>query len=769
MNQLKDRFAEDSLLQLLRVEAEGLAGEPSLAEVEGLSIQQIQTLLHDLWVHQIELEMQNEELRKTQAVLAASRDKFSQLYDAAPVGYCSLNENGIILECNHTLSSLLGLSRAKLLHYPLGHFIDSQDLSILHHMLHSDQSSMEHAIRFASGGQAKANTSAKTAPLHILLHLQRISQAADSGEAVWLAACSDISQLQELSLELKVKGRALESTLEGVMITNQQMQICYVNPAFEQTTGYGKEQALGQTPSLLKSGKHTATFYRDMWSQLLRDGSWRGEIWNRRANGEIYPEWLSISTIFDEQRRPQYFVGVFSDISREESTRRRLHQLAYFDGITGLPNRHLFLDRLNQELAHARRNHSGFALLFMDLDRFKSINDTLGHSVGDELLLQVSQRLACALRENDTVARMGGDEFLMLLPGVDSQEDAEQVAQKILLLMAQPYDLEGRQYHVSISVGLSRFPEDGLDADSLIKHADIAMYQSKDSGRNTYSSFTLDLNKQVSERVLLEHDLREALRHERLELHYQPQWHLASGGWHGVEALLRWNHPRQGMIAPDLFIPLAEESGLIVQIGAWVLRRAAQQYLEWRQKGVDVGLISINLSPHQFMQSNLVDVIGDILNECGMPADKLAVEITEHAAMPNFKYSAKTLEALRGMGIGIHIDDFGTGFSSLSHLRHLPIDVLKIDRQFIDEIPNNQDDLAIVQSILAMAKALKISVVAEGVETAEQRDFLIQQGCDIGQGYLFSRPLPSWEIDLLLARAQEAETHKAQMTPVITD
>ncbi|MEO5343480.1 MAG: EAL domain-containing protein [Gammaproteobacteria bacterium SHHR-1] len=735
-------MSDDPDFKALRYQASELADAPSLNEIEHLTPHQIQALMHDLRVHQIELEMQNEELRKTQSVLSASRDKFSQLFDAAPVGYCTLDAKGLILECNHTLCQLIGLNRVKLLRYPLGQFVEASNLSILHHLLHSDQVNMEQALLFSHPQ--------RTSPLHLLLNLHRISNPLEGSEATWLVALSDISQLQELALQLKIKGRALESTLEGVMITDSRLKICYVNPAFEKTTGYSQEQALGKTPDLLKSGKHTPTFYADMWNRLNQEGCWHGEVWNRRANGEIYPEWLSISTILGDKRQPQYYVGVFSDISREESTRRRLHQLAYFDGITELPNRHLFMDRLNQELAHARRNRGAFALLFMDLDRFKSINDTLGHTVGDELLLQVSRRLARTLRENDTVARMGGDEFLMLLPGVDSQLAAEQVAGKILDLMAQPFDLEGRLYHVSISVGLSRFPDDGLDAETLIKHADIAMYRSKDSGRNTFSSFNLSLNKDIAERVLLENDLREALRHDRLELHYQPQWNFSDGSWFGVEALLRWNHPEQGMIPPDLFIPLAEESGLIVHIGAWVLRRAVQQFLHWGQEGTEVGLISVNLSPHQFLQSNLISLIDEVLGESGMPASRLALEITEHAAMPNFQYSVKTLEALRERGIAIHIDDFGTGFSSLSHLRHLPIDVLKIDRQFIDEIPHNQDDLAIVQSILAMAKALKLSVVAEGVETSEQRDFLHQQGCDIGQGYLFSRPLPSWEIGPLL-------------------
>jgi EAL domain-containing protein (putative c-di-GMP-specific phosphodiesterase class I) len=345
---------------------------------------------------------------------------------------------------------------------------------------------------------------------------------------------------------------------------------------------------------------------------------------------------------------------------------------------------------------------------------------------------------------------------MMLLPGTHSSDDTRSIAEKVLASMAVPFDLEGREYHISISIGISRYPEDGLDAETLIKHADIAMYQAKEQGRNTYSSFSENLTQKISRKVGLENDLRDALRHDQLELHYQPQKNLIIDRWYVVDALLRWRHPEKGMIPPDEFIGIAEETGLIVKIGDWVLRRAAEQYLAWRAAGIDVGPLSVNLSPHQFLQSNLVERIRAILHETGMPSTQLGIEVTESAAMPNFQHSIRTMESLRDMGIAIYIDDFGTGFSSLSHLRHLPIDALKIDRAFIDELPHNADDVAIAQAIIAMAKTLNLRIIAEGVETPAQLDFLKRHGCHSAQGFFLSRPVPAERISELLGASQQA-------------
>jgi diguanylate cyclase (GGDEF)-like protein/PAS domain S-box-containing protein len=705
------------------------------------------SLMHDLRVHQIELEMQNEELRNAQAELTASRDRFAQLYDVSPVGYCTLDTRGVVVQCNLTLCQLLGKDRGQLINYALGQHCPAADLPILQNMLKSRKTPVEGQIRL------RANNPAQTVH-HVLLKLQQINWR-DNNSGHWLASISDISSLHRTTAELTVKSAAIENMLEGVIITDANNLICFVNKAFEQTTGYRSQEVLGRNPKLLQSGRQDADFYQAMWQSIAEEGHWRGELWNRRASGEVYPEWISIISVGGNDGDSGHFVGVFSDITTEENMRRRLHDLAYFDGVTNLPNRHLFMDRLNQVIADALRYQRSFALLFLDLDRFKNINDTLGHSMGDLLLVEVSRRIAASLRETDTVSRMGGDEFMILLPHVQSVSDARGVAEKLLDSMSNPIDLEGRHYYVSASIGISCYPGDGLDAEELIRHADMAMYQAKSHGRNTYRLYTPSLDEGQVSSLDLENDLRHALRLETLELYYQPQRSLVDDRWFGVEVLLRWNHPERGFIPPDEFIRIAEETGLIVSIGYWVLRQASEQYLAWRRAGLDVGRISINLSTHQFLQGNLVEQLRGILDETGMPPHRLGIEITESAAMPNFDYSVRTLDALRKMGIVIYIDDFGTGFSSLSHLRHLPIDCLKIDRTFVSEIPDNGDDIAIARAIIAMARSMNLQIVAEGIETSEQLEFLRHEGCHTGQGFLFSRPMPSNAIQALMGSVRD--------------
>ncbi|MGM0594066.1 MAG: putative bifunctional diguanylate cyclase/phosphodiesterase [Pseudomonadota bacterium] len=722
-------------LEHLRQRAESRVKPTLAAEAVSLQPHEIPALLHELRVHEAELELQNEELRRTQQTLILARDKYTQLYDSAPVAYCTLDSVGIILECNHSMSALLQRGRDQLLRHPLARFVVDRDLPALTHKLksHQQQSEQKLQLKLPNGDT-----------LHTLLHLRR-TEAHALGEPSWLITINDITRLHKLTLELEVRSRALDSALEGVMITDRDNNICYVNRAFIQTTGFDEHEVIGRTPALLRSGKQDREFYRNMWRDLNNSGHWQGEIWNRRASGEVFPEWLSITTIQDEWGVPLYYVGVFSDITREENVRRRLHQLAYYDGVTGLPNRHLFLDRLKHQLSQSQRSGQPFALLVMDLDRFKSINDSMGHTVGDLLLQKVGERLKCNLRDNDTVARLGGDEFVVILPDAHSHKDTNQVAKKLISAISSPVNLEGRLYHISMSVGISLYPEHGISEEHLMKHADTAMYKAKDMGRNTFHTYTPNLNERLVERLDLEQELRQALVSCGLSLAYQPQFDLATGDIAGVEALLRWNHPAKGAIAPAEFITIAEESGLIVDIGYWVMQTAAQQYMEWVKQDIDIGCLSINLSPHQFMQTNLVERIGEILDETGMPAQWLGIEITESAAMPNFEYSVKTLQLLRQMGATVYIDDFGTGFSSLSHLRHLPIDAIKIDQVFIKQLPGSLDDLAITQAIIAMANTLNLQIVAEGVESSEQIEFLRSNGCHTAQGFALAKPMSADE------------------------
>jgi len=715
----------------LRIKAEQVAQEVSASEVKALNALQVQRILHDLRVHQAELEMQNEELRSAQNVLALSRDRFEQLFNFAPISYATLNEDWFIKDCNIAFCNLLSHERKGLIDHPLGLFVVSEDTPIFHFLTKQKKSESQQELRMIDGdGEV----------IHVLLNVYK-SEHKYSNSYEWLVAISDLTQIYKMKTEIQIKSAAIENTMEGVMISDSNNKICYVNRAFEETTGYKKEQVLDQSPSILQSGKHNQSFYEDMWMEISSTGKWKGEIWNRRANGEIYPEWLSITTIKDDNGERHYYVGVFSDITTQEEIRQRLHNLAYYDGVTELPNRHLFMDRLANTLSNAKRFKQSFALLFLDLDRFKTINDTLGHSIGDQLLVEVSKRLKEELRDNDTVSRMGGDEFMILLPQTNSIQDAEQVAQKIIAAMNNHFKLEGRRYHITVSIGISFYPKDGEETETLIRHADIAMYKAKENGRNTYHCYVDHLDEKIVEHLDLETDLRHALKLNSLELHYQPQMDLQTGEWYGAEALLRWNHPERGYIPPLEFIHVAEETGMIVEIGYWTIEQACKQYMIWKRQGMEMGKISINLSPHQFLQSNLVERFKIIIESTQIPAQNLGIEITESAAMPNFNYSVKTLKALQKLGSTVYIDDFGSGFSSLSQLRHLPIDVLKIDRVFIDEIPDNKDDVAITETIIAMAKSMNLKIVAEGIETEKQLEFLKQQGCHMGQGYHLAKPM----------------------------
>jgi len=544
---------------------------------------------------------------------------------------------------------------------------------------------------------------------------------------------------------------------QGMFITDADGIILRVNQAFTAITGYTAAEAVGQTPRLLRSGRHDALFYAAMRDSLARTGAWQGEIWNRRKNDEIYPEWLTISAVSDSQGRVTHYVSMLTDITLRKATQEEIKQLAFYDALTGLPNRRLLHDRLRIAMAASARRERQGALLFIDLDNFKTLNDTLGHEKGDLLLQQVASRLSECVRERDTVARLGGDEFVVMLEDLGArQEDAASqsriVGEKIVAVLNRPYDLAGHEYHNTPSVGVTLFDGQRDNIDELMKRADLAMYEAKATGRNTLRFFDPRMQAVVTARAALERDLRQALLAGEFFLCYQPQIGK-DGRLLGAEALLRWQHAQRGLVSPGEFIPLAEETGLILPLGQWVLQTACAQVALWAaQAGRADFSLSVNVSARQLRQANFVDQVLAALDASGARPHNLKLELTESMLLDNVQEIIAKMTALKARGVGFSLDDFGTGYSSLSYLKRLPLDQLKIDQSFVRDLLNDANDEAIARTIVALAHSLGLEVIAEGVETVAQRDALAGHGCHAYQGYLFSRPLPLAEFETFLER-----------------
>lgn len=550
--------------------------------------------------------------------------------------------------------------------------------------------------------------------------------------------------------ELRLAATVFESTIEGVMVVDTSGTIIAVNKAFADITGYSEQESLGQKPSMLRSQRHDQAFYKNMWNSIHQAGHWSGEIWNRRKSGEVYPEWMNISTVRNDNGDVSCYVSVFSDITAMKQSEERLAHLAHHDALTGLPNRLLFNALLEHTLDWVIRNNEQVAVLFLDLDLFKHINDSFGHPVGDRLLQEVARRLVTTIRDEDTVARLGGDEFIILLERIGNMQSAAAVAEKLLHELRKPYTIDDQKMYVTASIGISISPNDSTDGDTLIKNADAAMYRGKAQGRDNYCFYTEELTTSALERVVLERELRQALEHEQLVIHYQPQYSLKSGKLVGAEALVRWHHPEKGLIPPDSFIPLAEECGLILPLGEWVLRESCLQMSSWLDRGLQIERISVNVSGHQIDRSDLVSMVRTVLGQTGLQPRHLELEITETCIMQEAESAIKALDELKQMGINLAVDDFGTGYSSLSYLKLLPIHKLKIDRSFIRDIPDDPNDEAISMAVIALGHSLQLEIVAEGVETLVQREFLKGAGCDQGQGYFYSPAVTSDEFEKLI-------------------
>jgi diguanylate cyclase (GGDEF)-like protein/PAS domain S-box-containing protein len=561
----------------------------------------------------------------------------------------------------------------------------------------------------------------------------------------YIGSAIDISERKELEEHLRIAATAFESQ-EAMVITDAASLILRVNKAFTESTGYTEEEVVGQKISILKSGVHNSTFYDEMWACILNSGSWQGEIWDRRKNGEIYPKWLSITAVKSHNGIITHFIGTHDDITERKAADEQIKQLAFYDPLTLLPNRRLLQERIKHSINMERRDGRQLGLLMLDLDRFKAVNDSLGHLAGDELLQQVGTRISARIRDVDMVARLGGDEFIVLLEDITQPEDAARVAEEIIIDLTKPFLLaHGDTVQIGASIGISLYPQHGENIDELMDHADAALYQAKDAGRGCFAYFSEDLTLAARERMALETRLRNAILQNELRVFYQPQVDIISGRIVGAEALVRWQDPVEGLIPPFRFIPIAEESGLIMEIGEWVLRETCRQGQQWLKAGLPALSLAVNVSPHQFRRSDICRLVATVLNETGFPAALLELEITESGLMENQDKATAILNNLRAQGVRLAIDDFGTGYSSLAYLKHFPLDVLKIDKSFIDDIPFHQDDMEIAATIVAMGHILGFKVLAEGVETPEQLAFLREKGCDMYQGYIKSKPIPAHE------------------------
>jgi diguanylate cyclase (GGDEF)-like protein/PAS domain S-box-containing protein len=582
------------------------------------------------------------------------------------------------------------------------------------------------------------------------------NEMADGFNAMLEARKKAEEELADAAKDLRIAAIAFETQM-AIVITDTTPKILRVNKAFEEITGYTAEEVIGHNPSMLKGEEKPAAFYEEMWATLFRDGKWSGEMLNRRKNGETYPKWQTITAVSAPDGTLTHYVGSFFDITDRKKAEQDIHQLAFYDPLTKLPNRRLLLDRLQQALASSARSGEHGAIIFLDLDNFKTINDTKGHDCGDLLLIEAAKRLQSCVREGDTVARLGGDEFVVMLEGLKGETErvaalADEVGEKILAVLDRPYLIKEYELHCTSSIGINLFSGHGDSADDLLKYADIAMYQAKAAGRNTLRFFDPEMQVILEAHATLQAGLHHALEMSEFELHYQPKVNLRTGGVSGAETLLRWRHPERGLVSPTEFIPSLEESGLIVPVGTWVLRTACMQAKAWQIMGIESCGVAVNLSAVQLHGQDICAVVRQALGESGLEAKFLELEITESAIMKDVESAAQMLRDLKSLGVRLSVDDFGTGHSSLSYLKRFATDTLKIDQSFVRDITTDPDDALIARTIIGMAHNLGMKVVAEGVETEAQIAFLARNGCDEMQGYYYSKPLP---VDVYTALLEE--------------
>lgn len=707
---------------------------PPLEPVDYTS-QSSKVLIHELRVHQLELEIQNEELQFAQAELQATKNRYFELYHTAPFGYCTLNEEGRIVEANTTLSELLGRPNIKLLHHAITEFIDYLDQDTFYLCKQCDASQIN--------GLKTCEVRFKNMDGRRFWARLTLSPAFDEDDnPTTRLVVENIEDRKAADEQLQLASGVFDVAGEGIMVTDSNNNILSVNPAFTDITGYTQAEVVGKNPKLLSSHEHPPEFFQMLWHNLNLKGYWRGELINRKKNGDLFNEIMHITVVKSEQGAVKNYVALFNDNTEVKHQQAQLENLAHFDSLTGLPNRVLMADRLSQAMIQARRDEQPLAVVFLDLDGFKEVNDNYGHNFGDELLVRLSKDMQAVLREGDTLARIGGDEFVVVFPGLHNLNAAIPLLNRLLDAASQSIKINSRTTQVSASLGVTFYPQSSaVDADHLLRQADQAMYQAKLLGKNRYELFNIEQNDTLQEHYKATEDIRNALQAEEFTLFYQPKINMITGKLLGVEALIRWRHPTRGLLSPAEFLPIIEEHPLSIEIGEWVLNQALSQVARWQENNINVA-VSVNISAHQLMKANFFERLESILESHSTVApQQLEIEILETSKLEDVIETSKLIRQCKQLGVTFSLDDFGTGYSSLTYLKQLPIKLIKIDQSFVKEMIHNVKDLTILEGVISLAAAFKHDILAEGVETVEQGEILLQLGCYRGQGFAIARPM----------------------------
>lgn len=707
-------------------------------KIPALSLNEVQKTVHELEVYQIELELQNEELLISEEELEKAKKRYLDLYEMAPISYCTLDQNGIIQEVNLATTSLLNRNKDILIHKPLSDFIYKEDQDIYYmyrRKFFTSQHKQECELRMTRADKTT-----------FWAYLSAIGEIDTQKEPIFRLVISDITERKLFEEKLELSASVFKNAGEAIMITNLDGIISDVNATFSKITGYTKEEVVGNKPNILSSGLQSKEFYRTMLEALKNNDSWTGEIWNKRKDGQIYAEMLIINKVYDKQGNPSHFVALFSDITSIKEYETSLKDIAHYDQLTKLPNRVLLTDRLENGMIQAKRNNQHLAVIFLDIDGFKEVNDNYGHDVGDKLLITLANEMKLALREGDTLARIGGDEFVAVLVELDEISDALPIIIRLLKSTTKKVEVGNEWVQVSASLGVTFCPENEIvDADLLLRQADQSMYQAKLSGKNRYHFFNAEENNLIRERFEGIEKVRQALKNEEFMLHYQPKVNMRTGEVIGVEALIRWRDPRKGIILPLEFLQVIDGHSLSIDIGEWVISTALFQIKVWQDKGINIP-ISVNLGAKQLLEVGFLSRLENILSQySSIKPHMLELEVLETSRFEDLVRAKDVMDKCIELGVTFSLDDFGTGYSSLIYLKQLPIRQIKIDQGFIHDMLNNPDDLSILEGIISLGEAFHRTVIAEGIETSEQAITLLNLGCELGQGYKIAPPMPALE------------------------